>query len=225
MASGVYAITNTRNDHRYIGSAVNMGDRWSQHHCLLRKGIHHSSHLARAWAKYGESAFRFTVLEECEPEELVAIEQSWMDTLQPEYNTCPTAGSQLGYCHTDETRAKLSASHMGQKAWNKGKKMPPLSPEAKANLSTRLAGHTVSEATRAKISASHIGIKPSPETRARLSAMNVGKMHSVETRQRMSASQKGKKSSLGTRIALHKRWHVKRGITNPECPHCKAANP
>ena len=48
-------------------------------------------------------------------------EQYFLDLLKPEYNILLTAGSPLGYKHNDETKAKMSASKIGNKNATGGK--------------------------------------------------------------------------------------------------------
>jgi len=109
MNSGIYTITNKMNGHRYVGSAVDLGARFSHHLHHLREEKHCNGHLQNAWNKYGEDAFLFEVVEEWEPEFLISMEQWWMNMLQPEYNIVPVAGSSLGRKFSDETISKLSA--------------------------------------------------------------------------------------------------------------------
>ena len=125
MKSGIYSITNIINGHRYVGSAVSLGNRLATHKRSLLRGTHRNGHLQSAWNKYGEDVFEFEVLERWEPEFLVGMEQWWMNMLRPEYNIAPVAGSCLGVTHTDESRAKMSA-------WQKGR---ALTKEHKANIS------------------------------------------------------------------------------------------
>ncbi len=113
--SGVYSITNIKNKKRYIGSAVNIERRWMQHRSELRGGYHRSRHLQRAWKKYGEDAFRFEILATCDPDDLIAQEQFWIDAFQAAdgvhgYNLSPTAKNPLGIKRTDETRKRMSDS-------------------------------------------------------------------------------------------------------------------
>ncbi len=87
VRSGIYSITNTLNGHRYIGSSRNVEHRWAVHRHSLRRGEHHSLILQRAWDKYSEDVFLFEMLEETsDVNVLLALEQTWMDNLKPEYN-------------------------------------------------------------------------------------------------------------------------------------------
>jgi len=111
--SGIYAIINHINAKFYVGSAVNLAGRKRQHWHLLKNGKHHSQHLQAAWNKYGDAAFGFYPLFECEKTDLVAFEKIVMEQLRPEYNMALVAGSQLGMKHTDVTCAKMSETRKG----------------------------------------------------------------------------------------------------------------
>jgi len=169
--SGVYEILNITNGKRYVGSAVNLPRRKNDHWRRLRGNHHRNQYLQNAWNKYNEEALEFEVLEHLEPEILVSFEQWWMNMLQPEYNMCPVAGNSLGYTHTDEAlanmsaaqkgktlsedhRAKISKSLKGNKnalgypSRNKGKKLGPMSEEHKKKISAALIGNTNGAKTR-----------------------------------------------------------------------------
>jgi predicted GIY-YIG superfamily endonuclease len=64
--SGIYAIVNTLNNKKYIGSSENLRKRYRQHFNNLNKNKHVNTHLQRAYNKYGASVFEFWILEECE---------------------------------------------------------------------------------------------------------------------------------------------------------------
>ncbi len=91
--TGVYAIELMGTDHFYIGSSSDIGSRWTAHRYALRSGKHNNPRLRNAWAKYGPSAFRMVVLEECDRSALLEREQAYIDGLQPWFNLAPRAGS------------------------------------------------------------------------------------------------------------------------------------
>jgi len=106
--------------------------------------------------KYGYSNFTLDILEYCEPSDLLAREQYYLDLIKPGYNLLSVAGSSLGFKHSEETLDKF--------------KSRVLSDEARANLVASATGRVLSEDTKAKISAARSGIKLSAETRAKMSA-------------------------------------------------------
>lgn len=110
--SGVYEIVLVADGRRYIGSAIDIHERWRRHKKDLRGGRHHSTHLQRAWDKYGEDAFQFCVIEKCssKKEEILQVEQAYLNKFNPEFNSCKLATSPLGIKHSQGTRAKVSAA-------------------------------------------------------------------------------------------------------------------
>jgi len=63
MESGIYKISSIDTGDFYIGSSINIKDRWIRHKKDLNKNRHHSIFLQRAWNKYGKSNFLFEVLQ------------------------------------------------------------------------------------------------------------------------------------------------------------------
>jgi group I intron endonuclease len=84
---------------------------------ILKKTIIEKSNsiIYNSILKNGYSNFTLEILEYCEPSETISREQYYLDLLKPEYNILLTAGSPLGYKHNDETKAKMSASKIGNK--------------------------------------------------------------------------------------------------------------
>ena len=115
--SGVYQIKNKVNGKRYIGSAVNIADRWSHHRSELKMNVHINKHLQSSWNKYGEDSFEFLVLEYCVISDLIAFEQIWINKFEFEklYNICEIAGSTLGRRLTEEHKEKLRQINLGKR--------------------------------------------------------------------------------------------------------------
>jgi group I intron endonuclease len=79
MARGIYKIINVINNKFYVGSAVNFEKRKARHLWRLRRGDHVNKKLQAAWAKYGEAAFVFAMIQEVpETEDLLAAENVWL---------------------------------------------------------------------------------------------------------------------------------------------------
>jgi hypothetical protein len=81
--SGVYKITNEVTGKFYIGSSKNIEQRFYEHKYALKNKRHDNVILQRAWDKYGEDKFSFSVVEECSEENCVIREQYYLDSLQP----------------------------------------------------------------------------------------------------------------------------------------------
>lgn len=62
----VYKIINNVNNKYYVGSTKQYKKRINQHKSTLKRGKHANIKLQRAWDKYGEEAFTFFIIEECE---------------------------------------------------------------------------------------------------------------------------------------------------------------
>lgn len=74
----VYRILNVATDMFYVGSTSNHRRRKWEHWSQLKHGTHHCAPLQRAWDTYGEDAFEFEVLEECDDNQLPHIEETYL---------------------------------------------------------------------------------------------------------------------------------------------------
>jgi group I intron endonuclease len=79
-ASGVYQIRCIPTGKVYVGSAVNLRDRWYRHCKSLAGGKHRNRYLQSAWDKYGEQSFEFEILEYVDVSHLLHVEQEWIDS-------------------------------------------------------------------------------------------------------------------------------------------------
>lgn len=208
--SGIYKIQSLIKPTRcYIGSAINISQRWGIHLNLLRKNKHHSKKLQRYYDKYGESDLIFIILELCFPEFLTAREQYYINKLKPWFNICKIAGSPLGNRHSIETKQKMREIKMGKSfseehkqnmkiAWGE-RKLIPVSEETKKRLSISHKGIRPTKEQCIAMSEFRKG-KPRPEgVMEKLYAFNRGKKRSEETKRKISESQIGKKLSEKTK--------------------------
>jgi group I intron endonuclease len=78
-ASGIYQIRCVANDKIYIGSSVDLRNRWAFHCRALIRGNHSNRFLQAAWDSYGPDAFDFTIIEYVGKDELIVAEQYWID--------------------------------------------------------------------------------------------------------------------------------------------------
>lgn len=90
--------------------------------------------------------FCFSVVEYCDEDARIGVEQKYMDMYKPSLNIAPNAGSLLGMKASEETKQKISVSHKGERNYwyGRGKEMPnygkPLSEAQKELLSKMRKG-------------------------------------------------------------------------------------
>lgn len=114
--SGIYKIQSLRKPDRiYVGSAINIPDRWRLHLWELDLNRHHSPKLQNHYNKYGKDDFEFTIIEPCLPAFLTAVEQKYLDDLNPFFNIAKIAGSTLGIRRTEEFKEKQRLINTGLK--------------------------------------------------------------------------------------------------------------
>lgn len=119
--TGIYEIRNLVNGKRYIGSAVNFGNRWGKHLSELRRGVHHSRHLQASWSKHGLAAFEFRPIIICSKSNLLLYEQIALDYYKPEFNIRIKAESALGVKRTPEFIEKVKAGRAASGGWSPSK--------------------------------------------------------------------------------------------------------
>jgi len=154
---GIYQIKNVENNKIYVGSSVNLNERWRLHKCNLVANKHNNSYLQRSWNKYGEESFSFSVLCKLNTTEeiLRIIENMYIYNLAPVYNLAKFATKSPMYKrhHTEKSKQKMSKAAKGNTR-NKGRKH---SEESKKNMSIAHYGITHTKETRMAISKTLMG--------------------------------------------------------------------
>lgn len=134
-----------------MGSAVKLSRRLKEYFNFSHISRGNMS-INKALLKYGYSGFQLEILEYCEPSVAVLREQYYIDLLAPEYNILKIAGSSLGFIHSDEAKAKMSAAKSGAKHHFFGKKHTEEHiARIRASTSASLLGRSPSEETRKKM--------------------------------------------------------------------------
>lgn len=192
IKTGIYKIINNINGKVYVGSAINISDRFLDHKQMLKRNKHHSTKLQNSVNKHGVENFTFEIIEECSKELLIEREQYWIDTLdsyKSGYNCRPNASNMLNFVFSAESKEKMKKS---QKGLHSGTKHP-------------LYGKKHSEETKEKIRISKIGKKLSEETRNKMSKIRKGR----------DSPMKGKKHSEETKEKISKNHRSIKGEKNP----------
>lgn len=189
--SGVYRILCLVTGKVYIGSSLDTRRRIYGHRRKLIRGKHANAHLQAAWDKHGADAFVFEVVEAIyRPEFMLDAEQRHMDlhdatNRERGFNIRLRAESNFGLPVSEQTRARISAAHLGHDT----------SAETRAKIGAKHRGKTISVEARAKMSAAKLGKTLSAETRTRMSVSTLAR--GPEWRARLSASRMGNTNSLG----------------------------
>ena len=85
--SAVYKISNVITGDFYIGSSKNVKKRWTNHKCPSVWNRYPNNQMYLDMNKYGVDKFSFQILAEVESDSLKEIEQKFIETLKPTYNS------------------------------------------------------------------------------------------------------------------------------------------
>lgn len=155
MSASIYRITNKVNGKCYVGQTIQgLEKRW-RGHCKASK--HGTTYLSNAIQKYGSESFAVELLEETTTEHLNDRERYWIAKLKPAYNM--TEGGEGGI-PSDEVRDKLRAAKLGKS----------LSIEHRAKMSASHSGEKNSMYGKRGSDNPNFGRKNTPETIAKMSA-------------------------------------------------------
>jgi group I intron endonuclease len=152
--SGIYLLHNLVNGKQYIGSSIDLKRRLFSYYSPSK--LIDGRYISNSIMKYGHNNFTVLILELVEPSnhikaDLLNREQYYIDLLKPVLNLNPTAGSSLGFKHSEETKALLANLRTGKY----------LSEETKQLLSELFSGelnpfwgktHNLDTLTRMKLS-------------------------------------------------------------------------
>lgn len=173
IITGIYCIENIVTKKKYIGQSVSIYDRWSKHKSELNHGIHDNDYMQKAWDKYGEDNFIFSVLEICEIQELDEKEKYYIDLFDALNRDCgynlKTGGQNGGATVSEEIRKKMSEANKNAYVNN-----PSLINKRKEDALKQWSDPNI----KAKIMGENNGM--------------YGKTHSKETRQKLADFRKDK---------------------------------
>lgn len=190
LMSGVYAITNTANGKRYIGSTKRLKDRAKAHATTLRAGRHHCRPLQSEWDEYGESSFVFEPLVVCGLSELQLYEQRALDACRSPYNVLRSVCSNREAVPTEETR--ISAK-MRQR-WS--------DPNERERMSATIKRALMDDDKRGRILTAIREAAGRPDVRRKRSEISKKVWADEGRRRRMSEVQRARLSSPDARARL-----------------------
>lgn len=227
---GVYQICHIASDRKYIGSSGNIERRWVEHRSFLRNKKHSSQKLQRAWDKYGELAFSFSIIEESEIPRLREREQFWMDQFRSYTDGFNCTKKALE--HSEEVRIRLSQLNLGRKATQETRDKMSLShktnglapktdhlftPESRKKAGLAKVGKTCSEETRMKLRQAQSNRTHGPkgpmseEAKLKLSIAKTGTEHTPETLAKLKGRVFSEETRLKMSLAAKARANTEKG--------------
>jgi group I intron endonuclease len=196
--SGIYKIQSISKPERvYIGSALNIDKRWKEHIWQLKNERHHSQKLQRHYNKYGVSDLQFSIIAFCDKDNLMSMEQFYLDSIKTYFNNFLSANSPLGYKHTEEAKRKISE-------YNKRNGVIPPSPK----------GRVVKDTTKKKLKEAQLKRWEKPGERERMSKMRkgvkTGKVTGGSFTKGHKTWNKGKPNSEEAKRKMKEAWVIRR---------------
>lgn len=185
--SGIYLIYCINSGKGYVGRASSLRGRFKHHKRFLRSNEHVNRHLQNAFNLYGENAFCFFVLEQCDRNDLYNREGYFVSIIDEElrYNIAgikdvletpkdtreKISASLKGIKRSDEFKEKMRKASIKREARRRelGLKKTPISDTHRANLKIASTGRTHSEDTKLLIGTKSKGRVDSEETKLKKS--------------------------------------------------------
>jgi group I intron endonuclease len=107
---GIYKIINKINNKFYIGSSYDIKMRIRKHFEKLKRNKHHSVYFQNAYNKYGKENFYYEILEICNREDTLKIEQKYLDSIinwKQSYNMSKKATGNCSDLSTHPNREQI----------------------------------------------------------------------------------------------------------------------
>lgn len=84
---GIYLITNIDTGEHYVGQSIDILNRWRSHRADMRTGGGCGENLREAFRRFEASAFRFSIIQLCDPCDLDRLEHEWICLIRPVLNS------------------------------------------------------------------------------------------------------------------------------------------
>lgn len=197
--AGIYMFTHIESGKKYIGSAVDLSKRFSLYYSksYLEKN---KSYINSAILLQGYSSFSLKILEYIDISNLskdeakkiiLEKEQYYLDSLKPQYNINPIAGSSLGAIRTEQTKALISETKKGVNHPMFGKTHSPETLTKMSGENNHFSGKIHSPEALIKMSKAKSGENHPLFGVTGVNHPMFGKTHSTETIKKMSIARKG----------------------------------
>jgi len=114
--SGIYSIICLENGKYYVGSSNDCLRRKGEHFKMLRHNYHPNIYLQRSFNLYGEKKMIFVILEECNINNLLNLEQEYLNGAKTKKIQCINLSFIAGKIEmTREVKNKISKANFGRK--------------------------------------------------------------------------------------------------------------
>lgn len=199
LNSGIYALICDANNKLYVGSAVRLSSRRSNHFRNLIKNTHPCRHLQNAWNKYGNKHFHFEIIEHILPNKLLTTEQKWLDHYWDTgrlFNTRRIAHSNYGIKSSQQTKDMISIFQKRRASTKEGRE------QIQSSLSKAAMVRWSPKAAEKRINSLRIWATTDDARKHLAKIQKLSK--SVESIKKLSASMKKWSTTNEGRVAIQK---------------------
>jgi hypothetical protein len=216
----IYGLHNGDHEIRYVGQTIRTAKKRMGEHIRAAEVLDARSPVYDWMRKYGPRNIEMCVIATFDEDTVDQIHEAeiYYIDMYRQVSTKKLLNQKSGGAHgkhSEETKQKLREYRTGMKIH---------SEEYKAKLSLRATGNTYAaghvrpqHAIDASVAAWK-GSHHTEEAKAKIGAAHRGRIFSDDSKAKMSESQR---NSPFKGLGNHNRWHVDRGITKPDCPHCE----
>ncbi len=202
--SGIYKIINKINQKYYVGSSNDIEKRFRAHKQHLNGNYHTNTKLQNAWNLYNKNDWDWIIIENVSSNELLTIEQKYLDIAKTEQDKCYNLSFIAGRIEmTNETKEKISIKAISRL---KNKENHPMFGKHHSNISREKIKNANSKPYKETYSdekLKEILLKKSISCSGINNPM-YGKHHSNETKLKQALRKKGTKHSEETKEKIGK---------------------
>lgn len=218
---------------RYVGQSINFARRFERH---LRDAPNHSLPVGRWIVKHGRDNIRYSILEEIPNEQLNEREVHWISELNtflgenPRGLNCTTGGDSggTGIARPESVKSQIAATLTGRT------RDPAIAVKIRKTRHDRehqdgptprtTCIYCYPDGRPPRKNASHVRFhKPDGYWVENCPECDEDFREDKPSKKEYQSKQYGPKVAFGfgTNKATHNRWHVNRGVSNPDCPYCQ----